>query len=112
MPARYALRAPATRSAPARHLGSLARRRPTRRPALRQSALGAILLRWGLFNVIEGTVDHEILQVHHVCQNGNHLLWDAVFLAVGACFVLLGPLAIRQGFRETALAVENLQPRL
>ncbi len=51
---------------------------------------GAILLGWGLFNLIEGTVDHEILQVHHVDQNGNHLLWDMVFLASGLILGLVG----------------------
>src|SRR5690242_6261116 len=26
----------------------------------------ALLLGWGLFNLVEGLIDHEILQVHHV----------------------------------------------
>ena len=63
---------------------------------------GAILLGWGLFNLIEGTVDHEILQIHHVYQNGNHLLWDTVFLASGPLLLFLGWTLIRSGFRQAA----------
>ncbi len=56
---------------------------------------GAILFGAGLFNLIEGTIDHEILQVHHVVQNGNHLLWDMVFLASGLVLSLVGFAIIR-----------------
>jgi len=59
---------------------------------------GAMLLGWGLFNLVEGLVDHEILQVHHVYQNGSHLLWDMVFLASGVIFILTGALIVRRGF--------------
>ena len=56
---------------------------------------GALLLGWGLFNVVEGLIDHEILQVHHVYQNGNHLLWDLVFLAAGMLFCGVGASLMR-----------------
>ena len=61
---------------------------------------GAILLGAGLFNLVEGTIDHEILQVHHVYQNGNHLLWDMVFLATGPTLILIGWQLIRTGFLQ------------
>jgi uncharacterized membrane protein len=51
---------------------------------------GAILFGWGVFNLVEGIIDHEILQLHHVYQNGDHLLWDIVFLASGALLILAG----------------------
>lgn len=51
---------------------------------------GSLLGGWGLFNVVEGTIDHEILQVHHVVQNGNHALWDGVFLGAGALLLTVG----------------------
>ncbi len=56
---------------------------------------GSLLLGWGLFNVVEGVIDHEILQVHHVYQNGNHLLWDLVFLLAGVLFCVLGSMLMR-----------------
>lgn len=51
---------------------------------------GAILFGWGAFNLVEGIIDHEILQLHHVYQNGDHLLWDMVFLASGALLIFAG----------------------
>ncbi|HVG26464.1 MAG TPA: DUF2243 domain-containing protein [Acidobacteriaceae bacterium] len=63
---------------------------------------GAMALGWGLFNLIEGLMDHQILQLHHVYQNGNHLLWDLVFLASGPLLIALGLLLIRQGFTRSA----------
>jgi uncharacterized membrane protein len=68
---------------------------------------GAILFGWGLFNLVEGLIDHEILQIHHVYQNGNHLLWDMVFLASGVLFLVGGWLTLRQGFAETASRVRS-----
>lgn len=63
---------------------------------------GAMLLGWGLFNLIEGTVDHEILQLHHVYQNGNHMLWDTAFLLSGIALIGGGLMTIRHGFASTA----------
>ena len=61
---------------------------------------GSILLGAGLFNLVEGTIDHELLRVHHVYQNGNHLLWDMVFLATGPLLMASGWTLIRKGFKE------------
>jgi uncharacterized membrane protein len=52
--------------------------------------LGGMLLGWGLFNVVEGVIDHGILGLHHVVENGNHGLWDGAFLAFGALLIALG----------------------
>ena len=79
--------------------------RATTRPGVLLSGkafFGAILCGWGLFNLVEGTIDHEILQIHHVYQNGNHLLWDMVFLAAGAVLMVVGWSMIRTGFAEAA----------
>lgn len=56
---------------------------------------GAILIGWGSFNLVEGIIDHEILQIHHVYQNGNHLLWDMVFLASGVALIAAGAVLVR-----------------
>lgn len=62
---------------------------------------GAMVFGWGMFNLIEGTIDHEILQVHHVYENGNHLLWNMVFLASGVVFLFGGWMTIKRGFAGT-----------
>ena len=63
---------------------------------------GALLLGWGLFNVVEGIIDHEVLGVHHVVENGNHPLWDAVFLAAGVVLIGLGWRMVQAGLRLPA----------
>ncbi len=79
--------------------------RAVKRPGVLLSGkalLGAILFGWGLFNLVEGTIDHEILQLHHVYQNGNHALWDILFLAFGAALMAVGWRMLRRGFAEAA----------
>jgi uncharacterized membrane protein len=47
-----------------------------------RTLVGGLLLGWGLFNVIEGLIDHEILRLHHVYEyTPNHLPADLGFLA-------------------------------
>lgn len=52
--------------------------------------IGALLAGWGLFNLLEGIVDHQILGVHHVRPGPNELLFDLGFLAVGAILLIAG----------------------
>ncbi len=68
-------------------------------PLSGQTYIGAILGGWGLFNLVEGVIDHELLQLHHVYQNGDHLLWDMVFLASGFFFLFLGMWMVRTSAR-------------
>jgi uncharacterized membrane protein len=45
---------------------------------------GQLLLGWGLFNLIEGIVDHHLLDIHHVRDVPVHLpAYDWILLAVG-----------------------------
>ena len=47
--------------------------------------LGLLLAGWGTFNLVEGTIDHLVLGVHHVRDDlGGPLGWDLAFLALGA----------------------------
>jgi uncharacterized membrane protein len=46
---------------------------------------------WGAFNLVEGIVDHHLLELHHVKESAaNPLLWDIGFLLVGALLVGVG----------------------
>jgi uncharacterized membrane protein len=53
---------------------------------------GQMLLGWGLFNLVEGVVDHHLLNLHHVRDLPAHVpAYDWAFLAVaGLGFLLLG----------------------
>jgi uncharacterized membrane protein len=63
--------------------------------------LGLVLAGWGLFNVVEGLVDHQILGVHHVRDDlGAPLSWDLAFLLFGALLIAGGWLLHRRGARE------------
>lgn len=64
---------------------------------------GALLLGWGLFNVVEGLIDHEILGLHHVDEYAaNHLPADLAFLGFGAALLLGGWGLVRAGGRAAA----------
>jgi uncharacterized membrane protein len=53
---------------------------------------GQLILGWGLFNLVEGVIDHHLLQLHHVRDMPGHVPgYDWLFLIVGGVgFVLLG----------------------
>lgn len=53
--------------------------------------IGGILIGGGIFNIVEGIVNHHILQVHRVRPLAeNPLLYDLSFLAIGLLLFLLG----------------------
>ena len=65
------------------------------RPDVQLSArtyLGSLCAGWAIFNLVEGIIDHEVLQIHHVYQNDPHqfLLWDMVFLGSSLLLLLFG----------------------
>lgn len=63
--------------------------------------LGLLLLGWGVFNLVEGVIDHQILGVHHVRDDlGGPLIWDIGFLAFGIAQIGLGYLIYRRGARS------------
>lgn len=64
--------------------------------------VGSLVLGWGLFNFVEGLIDHQILGVHHVHSGEAQLAWDLGFLALGVAQIAAGWWAIRAGRAETA----------
>jgi uncharacterized membrane protein len=73
--------------------------------------LGAIVMGWGGFNLVEGIVDHEILGIHHVRDDlGGPIEWDLGFLAWGALF-LLGGYAITRLGNQRAQSPRTALPR-
>jgi uncharacterized membrane protein len=64
----------------------------------RSAFSGQLLFGWGAFNLVEGIVDHHLLELHHVRDLPVHLpAWDWGFLAVGGVgFLVVGAwLALR-----------------
>jgi len=59
-------------------------------PSFRAFA-GQMLLGWGIFNLVEGIVDHQILQIHYVRQVPEYQVYNLTFLAVGGIlFTVIG----------------------
>jgi uncharacterized membrane protein len=52
---------------------------------------GLVLAGWGVFNIVEGLVNHQLLQIHHVRDDlGGPLAWDLGFLAVSVLLLVGG----------------------
>jgi uncharacterized membrane protein len=58
---------------------------------------GWVLVGWGLFNLVEGVIDHHLLGIHHVRAGPGQLWWDLGFLALGAVLIVAGWLLQRSG---------------
>lgn len=59
---------------------------------------GLVLTGWGIFNLVEGLVNHQILQIHHVRDDlGGPLSWDIGFLVSGLFLVIAGWLLHKRG---------------
>lgn len=60
--------------------------------------VGLLLAGWGIFNVVEGVIDHLLLGVHHVRDDlGGPLSWDIGFLVFGLGLVGAGWALYRRG---------------
>lgn len=67
--------------------------------------VGTILLGFGVFNVVEGIVDHHILGIHHVNETvppEQWIFWDVGFLIWGVAMIVGGWFLLKAGQHETA----------
>ena len=68
-----------------------------------RSHFGMLLAGWGVFNLVEGLIDHQILGIHHVRDDlGGPIGWDIGFLVFGAALVAVGMALARSGERTAA----------
>jgi uncharacterized membrane protein len=66
--------------------------------------VGYMLAGWGWFNLVEGIVDHHILNLHHVVQALGQSVWDYLFLASGLVLILVGHMLGRRAHRGSKAA--------
>ncbi|RNG30736.1 DUF2243 domain-containing protein [Streptomyces botrytidirepellens] len=59
---------------------------------------GWILAGWGLFNLVEGVLDHQLLGIHHVHGGPHQMWWDIGFLVLGA-LLFVGGYGLQRGGR-------------
>ncbi|MEV7646569.1 DUF2243 domain-containing protein [Arthrobacter sp. NPDC089319] len=67
---------------------------------------GWMLVGWGLFNLVEGIIDHHVLAIHHVISGQYQTVADILFLVFGALLMLGGWLLQRSGW-----TVDLTEPR-
>ena len=58
---------------------------------------GGMLAGWGLFNLVEGLIDHQLLGIHHVHPGEHQLAWDLGFLGIGGVGLIALGYAIGRG---------------
>jgi uncharacterized membrane protein len=71
--------------------------------------VGTILMGFGIFNLVEGIIDHQILGIHHVNEivpPAQWIYWDIGFLIWGAAMLYGGWLLLKAGERETVLRAQ------
>lgn len=61
---------------------------------------GAMVAGWGVFNVVEGLIDHQLLGIHHVRSGPHQLGWDVGLLIFGAALCAAGAWLVRRGRRR------------
>jgi len=52
--------------------------------------LGAMLMGWGAFNLVEGLINHQLLGLHNVREVMEPVVWNSGFLAFSAAIFLMG----------------------
>jgi uncharacterized membrane protein len=65
---------------------------------------GTLLMGFGLFNLVEGLMDHHLLGLHHVNETvppAQWIYWDIAFLVWGALMLWGGWRLLRAGRQET-----------
>jgi uncharacterized membrane protein len=64
--------------------------------------VGAWIQGWGIFNLVEGILDHLLLHVHHVIERLGLSIADWLFVGIGGvAFILIGRAIIRSGSGDT-----------
>ncbi|WP_148863575.1 DUF2243 domain-containing protein [Marinobacter fonticola] len=66
--------------------------------------IGSLLMGFGLFNVVEGLINHQLLGIHHVNETvppSEWLYWDIGFLVWGAAMLIGGWALYRSGVRKS-----------
>lgn len=67
--------------------------------------IGQLLFGWGLFNLVEGIINHQILGIHYVRQVPNYSIYNLSFLAIGGVLLILVGLMLMKKGRKTSTSI-------
>jgi uncharacterized membrane protein len=63
---------------------------------------GGLLAGWGIFNLVEGIINHHILELHNVREiSSDKYLWNYGFLIFSIILLIIGRQLIRKGQYKT-----------
>jgi uncharacterized membrane protein len=79
-------------------------------PHSTRAFVGSLLVGWGLFNFIEGVIDHHLLQLHHVVERLGLSGFDYAFLASGVLMIAIGWRLIQVARKREA--EQGMRPRM
>jgi uncharacterized membrane protein len=74
---------------------------------------GTMLMGFGVFNLVEGLVNHQLLGLHHVNETvpqQQWIYWDVGFLIWGGAMLVGGWLLFRSGRRATSELSSRINP--
>ncbi|WP_268914369.1 DUF2243 domain-containing protein [Arenibaculum pallidiluteum] len=74
-------------------------------PSRARPSLGAFIAGFGVWHILDAVLAHWILGLHHIRMDGNLVLWDLVFFAIGIVALLLGLRVRRAGPGPTVATV-------
>jgi uncharacterized membrane protein len=89
----------------------LVRAAPAGRPGVWRRLAGWTVAGWGVFNVVEGVIDHLVLGVHHVHPQSHRLAYDLGFLVLGLLLAAAGWAAARGASRDDDRSASRPQMR-
>jgi len=67
--------------------------------------IGGLLAGWGIFNIVEGIIDHHLIKLHNVKELSlNPDIWNFSFLALSIIMIIVGYLLINKRERKHSSA--------
>jgi uncharacterized membrane protein len=72
---------------------------------------GSLLMGWGIFNLVEGIIDHHILGLHHVVERLGLSIYDYAFLASGVLLIAIGRAFTRTDVKDKMAGYRQAEGR-
>jgi uncharacterized membrane protein len=72
---------------------------------------GSMMVGWGLFNLVEGIIDHHLLGIHHVVERLGLSAFDWAFVGVGGLgFMAFGWWLVRSAQGQATTSRSSTRP--
>jgi uncharacterized membrane protein len=69
---------------------------------------GGLLMGWGIFNIVEGVIDHHLLELHNVIElSDNHAPGNFAFLGASVLMILVGSALARSGRKQKVVVINR-----